>query len=46
MPRPNKREVYEIIHDGLHWDALDEDISIPGLLAGIGDRTRRQSQAA
>ena len=43
---PEQREVYEIIHDGLHWDALDEDISIPGLLAGIGDRTRRRSQAA
>lgn len=25
---------------GLHWDALDEDISIAGLLAGRGDRTR------
>ncbi len=24
---------------GLHWDALDEDISIAGLLAGRGDRT-------
>ena len=25
---------------GLHWDDLDEDISVPALLAGIGDRTR------
>jgi hypothetical protein len=25
---------------GLHWDELDEDISVPSLLAGIGDRTR------
>ena len=24
---------------GLHWDALDEDISVDGLLMGIGDRT-------
>ena len=24
---------------GLHWDALDEDVSIAGLLAGRGDRT-------
>jgi hypothetical protein len=24
---------------GLHWDALDEDISVEGLLMGIGDRT-------
>ena len=25
---------------GLHWDDLDEDISVHSLLAGIGDRTR------
>ena len=25
---------------GLHWDELDEDISVPFLLVGIGDRTR------
>ena len=24
---------------GIHWDELDEDISVPGLLLGIGDRT-------
>jgi hypothetical protein len=28
---------------GLHWDALDEDISVPALLLGVGDRTRRAS---
>jgi hypothetical protein len=27
--------------EGLHWDELDEDISVPALLAGHGDRTRR-----
>jgi hypothetical protein len=26
---------------GLHWDDLDEDIYVPSLLAGIGDRTRK-----
>ncbi len=26
---------------GLHWDDLDEDISVRGLLLGIGDRTSR-----
>ena len=26
---------------GLHWEALDEDISIAGLLAGRGDETHR-----
>jgi len=25
---------------GLHWDDLDEDISVSALLLGIGDRTR------
>jgi hypothetical protein len=25
---------------GLHWDELDDDISIAGLLAGRGDQTR------
>ena len=24
---------------GLHWEALEEDISIAGLLAGQGDQT-------
>ena len=43
---PEQREGYEIIHDGLHWDALDEDISISGLLAGRGDLARRRSLAA
>ena len=28
---------------GLHWDDLDEDISVPSLLLGIGDRTRMAS---
>jgi len=31
---------------GLHWDELDEDISIEGLLAGRGDMTRRVESAA
>jgi hypothetical protein len=26
---------------GLHWEDLDEDISVEGLLAGRGDMTRR-----
>jgi hypothetical protein len=28
---------------GLHWDDLDEDISVAGLLMGIGDRMRKAS---
>lgn len=31
---------------GLHWDALDEDISVSGLLAGLGDQTKRHTAAA
>jgi Protein of unknown function (DUF2442) len=26
---------------GIHWDELDEDISVAGLLLGIGDQTNR-----
>jgi hypothetical protein len=26
---------------GLHWDELDEDISVPSLLLGIGDHARK-----
>jgi hypothetical protein len=28
---------------GVHWDDLDEDISVPALLMGVGDRTRRST---
>lgn len=31
---------------GLHWDDLDEDVSVAGLLAGRGDMTRRRPAAA
>ena len=31
---------------GLHWDALDEDISVPALFAGKGDLTVAQRMAA
>ena len=31
---------------GLHWDEIDEDISIEGLLAGRGDMTRAPRHAA
>lgn len=41
-----QREACRISSRGLHWEALDEDISIAGLLAGRGDQTRRLSKAA
>jgi len=28
---------------GLHWNDLDEDISVPALLMGVGDRIRKAS---
>jgi len=34
-----ERERVRITSRGLHWEALDEDISVAGLLAGLGDQT-------
>ncbi len=34
-----QRERVRICSRGLHWEALDEDISVAGLLAGLGDRS-------
>jgi hypothetical protein len=31
---------------GLHWEALDEDISVAGLLAGLGDQSRSATPVA
>lgn len=31
---------------GIHWDDLDEDISVRALLFGVGDRTRPAKQAS
>jgi len=38
---PDQRERYEISGggSGLHWDELNEDVSVENLLLGIGDRT-------
>jgi hypothetical protein len=41
-----QREAFEIGRYGLHWETIDEDISIEGLLAGRGDMTHRLNQAA
>ena len=43
---PQQREQVECSPQGLHWDELDEDISIAGLLAGTGDLTRKHQAAA
>ncbi|MEW9614475.1 DUF2442 domain-containing protein [Shinella sp. S4-D37] len=36
---------YELSPGGIHWDHLDEDISIAGLLAGRGDQTLKRPAA-
>ena len=36
---PHDREQVRISPRGLHWESLDGDISIAGLLEGIGDQT-------
>ncbi|MBP6717305.1 MAG: DUF2442 domain-containing protein [Rhodoferax sp.] len=38
---PEQRAKVELSKGGLHWDALDEDISVAGLLAGQPDLSRR-----
>jgi hypothetical protein len=43
---PEQRAKVELSRAGLHWDELDEDISIAGLLAGRGDQTRARRTAA
>ena len=41
-----QRLAVTISDEGLHWDELDEDISVSGLLAGRGDHTKRKQVAA
>jgi hypothetical protein len=41
-----QREQVRISSRGLHWEALDEDISIAGLLAGQGDLSQLQTEGA
>ena len=41
-----QRAQVELSHRGLHWEALDEDISVAGLLAGIGNVTRSAASLA
>ncbi len=36
---PEQRARFELSPCGIHWEVLDEDISIDGLLAGHGDLT-------
>jgi Protein of unknown function (DUF2442) len=42
----DERAQLEISSQGLHWEVLNEDISVAGLLAGVGDLTRQSTVAA
>lgn len=45
---PEQRMHYELSGNGtgIHWDELNEDISVQGLMQGLGDRTRSNLAAA
>jgi hypothetical protein len=40
------RMQFEISPMGIHWESIDEDISVAGLLAGVGDMTLRNAAAS
>ncbi|NMT65237.1 DUF2442 domain-containing protein [Marinobacter orientalis] len=42
----NARDDFELSVHGIHWDSLDEDISVRGLLAGQGDHTHSKRDHA
>lgn len=42
---PSERNRFELSRNGMHWEKLDEDISVAGLLAGRGDVTKRMEPA-
>ena len=41
-----QRKQMRISSRGLHWDLLDEDVSLAGLLAGRGDMGQQRPAAA
>jgi hypothetical protein len=41
-----QREKVELGRIGLHWEEIDEDISVAGLLAGRGDMTKQTERVA
>ena len=43
---PQQRERVEFSSQGLHWEEIDEDVCVAGLLAGIGDQSRQVPLAA
>lgn len=45
-PEQQRNYRISVTGNGLHWDEIDEDISVAGLLEGRGDMTRRPPSAA
>ncbi len=43
---PEQRKAVFLSPSGLHWEEIDEDISVAGILAGRGDMTRLGREAA
>jgi hypothetical protein len=43
---PAQRDGFFLSPSGIHWDEIDEDISVAGLLAGRGDMTHPRKAAA
>ena len=43
---PEQRAMVELSKGGLQWDALNEDISVAGLLAGQPDLSHRGTRQA
>ncbi len=48
MPSPDERANYRLIGEGegMHWPALDEDISVEGVIAGRPSGESQRSFAA
>ena len=43
---PAQRAHVSLSRVGLHWEEIDEDISVAGRIAGRGDTTRSNKRAA
>ena len=41
-----QREAFFLSPSGIHWEEIDEDVGVAGLLAGRGDMTRPRKVAA
>lgn len=43
---PEQRQAFVLSRAGIHWEELDEDVSVQGLLAGQGDQTLMRTVVA